>query len=198
MTISSPVRDRTCPRIHSATGRTGRDPRRSTGPSRRAGRPSGADRPPRGCRGGRRGWRGRSRPHPPRPPDHADRSVAMRIDGAGEGGDRRPASSAASRDQVVADVPGRDDVDREWQHVRRHQPGEVFIHGLGLPARVGEDRAIGHRPDIFMRSQKGERRRLHAGAETEHAQADRGGLALPRYKWSGKHHAASTTSSDCG
>lgn len=74
--------------------------------------------------------------------DHADRGLSPRVDGAGEDWDRRPALAATGRDQIVVDISGRDDVDRERQDVRGHQPGEMRVHCLGLSGRVGEDRAI--------------------------------------------------------
>ena len=78
--------------------------------------------------------------------------------------------------EVCADVPGADDGDGERQHIRRHQPVQMLVDGLWLPARVGENRAVGHRLDLAMRGHQRHCRGLHAGAKGE--DVDHGPAAL--------------------
>jgi len=78
--------------------------------------------------------------------DHADGDIAAPIDRSRKRRDRRPPFTAAGGEQIVTHVAGPDDEDREWQHIRRHEPVEMLVDGFRLPAGVGEDRAIGHSP----------------------------------------------------
>jgi hypothetical protein len=89
-------------------------------------------------------------------------------------------------------------MDRKRQDVRRAEPGEVSIDSLRLPSRVGEDGAVGHRDDLAMRGHERERRRLHAGAEAQHAEPDH--VRLGRARGDGgreevQHHATSLAAS---
>lgn len=74
--------------------------------------------------------------------------------------------------EVGPEVAGRDDVDRKGQHARRHQPGEVAVDRLRLPAGVGEDGTVGHRTDGAVGGHQGQGGGLDAGAEAEDAQPD--------------------------
>ena len=80
------------------------------------------------------------------PADHADGDIAATVDRSRKRRDRRPPFTAAGGEQIVTHVAGPDDEDREWQHIRRHEPVEMLVDGFRLPAGVGEDRAIGHSP----------------------------------------------------
>lgn len=82
--------------------------------------------------------------------------------------------------------------------VRVEGAGQMLIDGLWLPARIGEDRTIGHGADLAVCGHQGDGSGLDAGAKTEDAQAD--GFALRRWGRRancGKcvHHAASRSSS---
>ena len=116
-----------------------------------------------------------------------------------ERGDRRPAITGARGDELLADASGGDDVDRVRQDIARHQPFEVPIDGGRLPAGIGKDCAVGHRPDLPMRGKQRQRGGLHAGTETERTKADRGERSvLPFDNGSVKHQAASRSLSACG
>src|SRR5579883_879730 len=69
--------------------------------------------------------------------------------------ERRPAivpRPARGRGHDLIEEAARgDDVYRERQHVRRHQPFQVFINRLRLALRIRKDRAIRHRRDLAMR-----------------------------------------------
>ena len=104
-------------------------------------------------------------------PDHPDFDAAA-LFRAREGRDRSPALAAAGPQEIGPDVPGRDDMHWEGQHVRRHQPGEMLAHGARLPAGVGEDGAVGHRPGLAVGGHQRQRGRLDARAQAEHAQSD--------------------------
>lgn len=55
--------------------------------------------------------------------------------------------------------------DRKRQDVGRHQPGKMVHDRLRFPAGIGEDGAVGHRPDDAVRLKQGQSGALQAGAK---------------------------------
>lgn len=105
-----------------------------------------------------------------------------------------PALARSSIEKIVPDIAGRDDMDRKRQDVGRHQPGKMVHDRLRFPAGIGEDGAVGHRPDDAVGGKQGQSGRLHASAKAEYAQADRGRRgAICLRGWSAQHHAASAS-----
>src|SRR5262245_51757567 len=118
------------------------------------------------------------------PPDHALPGSA--VDEIRHGG---PALSCARKSPdmraqgVGADIPRRHAMERHAGGPRMLlEPGEVCIHGGGLPARIGKNGGIQPRQLAAERAQE-QRRRLHARPEREYAE--------------GTHHAQSARATAC-